>query len=68
MNHSTKRAALSALAFLAVIALFCGIAWMSGYNFDKRNAQSGEVSAYAAVFSIFAAVVAFAAYGEKGSK
>lgn len=54
-----KRIALSCLAFLAVSGCFALLAWLSGFNFDHRGPEVGEVSYYVLVASGFAAFLAW---------
>lgn len=55
MTVFTKRI----LAFVGVLLLSAGIAWLSGYNFDKRSPDVAFCAAMALVLSLTAATFPF---------
>lgn len=51
----------AALGFVAGCALFAGLAWASGYNFDTRNPDVGFVCVVALFVGVWFAAVAYSA-------
>jgi len=60
-----KRAIIMCAVFLVVVAASCFLAWVGGFNFDKRNP---DVAIWAAMTLVFAGMPMIPLWHELGEK
>lgn len=56
-----KKILLSLLASVVTIAIFCGIAWLGGYDFNSRGIGVAMVAVYCVVWAACAFAFAMVA-------